>query len=97
MKKDTSLNTVLGALLLVLLAVLALLAVRRGLAPDEKDVVKAHNTVVRDSHLPGAVVVVAMFAYMLWVVFRARPGEAKTTPPAKEPSADQQVGAPPAG
>jgi hypothetical protein len=98
MKKDANLNTALGALLLILLAVLVLLALRRGLAPDEKDVVKVQREVIRDSHSRVAVVAfVALLAYVMWVVLSARREEAKVTPPASQPSANQQDRALPAG
>ena len=94
MKKDTRLNIAPGALLLILLAMLILLAIRKRLTTAEevdKAVGKVEHAVVRDSHLRVAVVVmVAFFAYITWTVLRANRGEDKAMPPAKESSASDQ-------
>jgi hypothetical protein len=94
MKKDTRLNIAPGALLLILLAMLILLAVRKGLTTTEevdKVVVKVDRNVIRDSRVRVAVVVVvALFAYVMWTALRANRGEAKAMPPAKESSASDK-------
>ena len=80
-----------GAILLILLAMLILLAVRKRLTTAEevdKVVVKVDRNVIRDSRVRVAVVVVvALFAYVMWTALRANRGEAKAMPPAKESSA----------
>jgi hypothetical protein len=68
MKKDTRLNIAPGALLLILLGILILLAVHKRLTTAEeaeKAVVKVEHHVIRDSHSPVAIIaVVALFAYV---------------------------------
>jgi hypothetical protein len=82
--------------LLVLLAVLILLAVRKRLTTAEeaeKATGKVEHVVVRDSHgRVAVVVVVGLFAYMTWTVLRANRGEAQAMPPAREASASDKQG-----
>jgi hypothetical protein len=95
MKKDSRLKIAPAALLLTLLAVLILLAIHKRLttaAEVEKAVVKVEDNVVRDSYSRVAVVaMVALFAYVMWIVLRANRGEAKEMPPAKESSARDKI------
>ena len=96
MKKDTRLNIAPGAILLILLTMLIILAVHNRLTTAEevdKAAVQLGRHVVRDSHSPITVVVmVALFAYVTWIVLRADRGEAKTTPPARESSVSDKKG-----
>jgi hypothetical protein len=94
MNKGTRFNTAPGALLLILLATLILLAVHKRLTTAEeveKAAVTVEHHAVRDSHSQVAVIaVVALFAYVTWTVLRANRGEAKAMPPAKESSASDK-------
>ena len=96
MKKDTRLNLSPGAILLILLALLMLLAVRKRLTTAkevDEAVGKVGHAAARDSHAGVAiVVVVALFAYVTWIVLRANRGEAQAMPPAMEPSASDKKG-----
>jgi hypothetical protein len=94
MKKVTRLK--IGPVaLLVLLALLTLLVVKRKHLTAEKAedeavraVVKLENTVVRDKHAAVAfLAVIALFGFVMWTALRANEGEAKAKPPAREPSA----------
>jgi hypothetical protein len=91
MTKNTPFSIAPGAILLVLLATLTLLAVQKRLTTaeeTEKAAVKVEVNVVRDSYSKVVVIaLVALFAYVIWIVLRASPGEAQSTPPAKESSA----------
>ena len=95
MKKDTRLNLSPAAILLILLAMLILLAVRKRLTTAEevdKAVSKVGHAVVHDSHSGVAiVVVVALFAYVTWTVLRANRGDAEAMPPAEESSASDKI------
>jgi hypothetical protein len=81
--------------LLVLLALLMLLVVkRRGLTAEEaqdegvRTVVKLHDTVVRDRYAAVAFLgLMALFAFVVWTALRTKEGEDKATPPASESSA----------
>jgi|SRR6516164_4579731 hypothetical protein len=93
MKKDIRFHIAPGALLLILVAMLILLAVHKRLATaDEVD--KAASKAeyqLRDSHASVAIVAVAaLFAYVAWTVLRANRGEAEAMPPAKESSANDK-------
>jgi hypothetical protein len=81
MKKDTRLKLSPGAILLILVSMLILLAVRKRLTTAEevdKAVSKVGHAVLRDSHSRAAIiVVVALFAYVTWTVLRANRREAK--------------------
>jgi hypothetical protein len=80
---------------LVLLAVLTLLAVKRKHvtaeeAVDEavRPVVKLGDTAVRDERAAVAfIVLVALFAFVTWTALRAKEGEDKAMPPARESGA----------
>jgi hypothetical protein len=93
MKKGTAPNIAPGALLLILVALLILLAVHKRLATAEeveKAVAKVEYHAVRDSHSPVAIIaVVALFAFVAWIVVRGNRGEAKALPPAKGSSASE--------
>jgi hypothetical protein len=81
--------------LLVLLALLTLLVVkRRHLTAEEaaddaaRPVVKLWDAVVRHERAAVAfIVLVALFAFVMWTALRANEGEDKAVPPAKESSA----------
>jgi hypothetical protein len=93
MKTETRFNVAAGALLMLLLALVILLALHNGLAADEveKSVVKAEENVVDDSYSTVAfVAMVAMFGYVIWTVLRADQGGAKSMPPARESSASDK-------
>jgi hypothetical protein len=85
---------------LVLLALLTLLVVkRRHLTAEEavdeaaRPVVKVGDTVVRDERAAVAVIVlVALFAFVMWTALRAKEGEDKAVPPAKESGASGTTG-----
>ena len=91
MTKNTPFSIAPGAILLVLLATLTLLAVQKRLTTaeeTEKAAVKVEVNVVRDSYSKVVVIaLVALFAYVTWTALRANRGEAKAMPPAKESSA----------
>ena len=80
---------------LVLLALLALVTVYRARHADEEPVgavVKLGDRVVHDSHATVAVVVlVALFAFVMWTALRAHEGEDKAMPPARESSASDST------
>jgi len=92
MNKDTRLNFGPSALLLIVVAVLVLLAVRKRLTTAEeveKAVAKVEYHAVRDSHSPFAILAVAaLVAFVVWTVVRANRG-GNATPPAKESSASE--------
>src|SRR6516225_8662476 len=96
MKKETRLKLSPGAILLILVAMLILLAVRKRLTTAEevdKAASKVGHAVFHDSHSRVAiVVVVALFAYVTWIVLRANREEAKAMPPAEESSANDKKG-----
>jgi hypothetical protein len=96
MKKDKRLNVAPGALLLILLGMLILLAVYKRLTTAEeveKAAVIVEHHAVRDSHSPVAVVaMVALFAYVTWTALRANRGGAKGMPPARESSPSDKKG-----
>jgi hypothetical protein len=81
--------------LLVLLALLTLLVVKRKhLTAEEAEddavrtVVKLKDTVVRDEYMAGAcLALLALFAFVTWIALRANEGEDKATAPASESSA----------
>jgi hypothetical protein len=94
MKKVTRLG--IGPVaLLVLLALLTLLVVKRkGLTAEEavaaavRAVVKLQDTVVRHEHAAVAfLALMALFAFVTWTALRANEGEDKAMPPARESSA----------
>ena len=94
MKKVTRLK--IGPVaLLVLLALLTLLVVKRkNLTAEEAEddavraVVKVEDTVVRDEYAAVAfLALVALFAFVMWTALRAKEGEHKAVPPARESSA----------
>ena len=80
---------------LVLLALLTLLVVkRRHLTAEEavdeaaQPVVKVGDTVVRDERAAVAfIVLVALFAFVMWTALRDKEGEDKAVPPAGESGA----------
>jgi hypothetical protein len=50
------------------------------------------DNVVHDSYSKVVVIaMVALFGYVIWIVLRGNPGEAKTTPPVKESSANDKT------
>jgi hypothetical protein len=85
---------------LVLLALLTLLVVkRRHLTAEEaaddaaRVGVKVGDTVVRDERAAVAVIVlVALFGFVTWTALRAKKGEDKAAPPARESSASGTTG-----
>jgi hypothetical protein len=89
MKNVTQLKIGLVALL-VLLALLTLLVVKRKhLTPEEaaddagRTVVKAENTVVRDRYaLVAVLALMALFVFVTWTAARANQGEDEAMPPA---------------
>jgi hypothetical protein len=95
MKKDTRLGFGPGAILLVLVGVLMLLAVRQGFTPHdlEKTAVKVEDNVVNDSYLKVAVIaMVVLFAYVIWTVLTAKQEGAKAVPPSRESSESDKTG-----
>jgi hypothetical protein len=93
MKKETRNNT--GAVaVLVLLALLALLVVKRiDLTAEEGEVAavrtvgKLENAIIRDERVVIAfLVLMALFAFVLWTQLRTEEGEDKAMPPAGESS-----------
>ena len=88
--------------LLVLLALLTLLVVkRRHLTAEEAEddavrvVVKLEHTVVRDAYAAVAfLALVALFAFVTWTALRAKEGEDKTMPLAGESSASDKTASP---
>jgi hypothetical protein len=88
--------------LLVLVALLTLLAVKRKYLTAEeaeadavRTVVKVEDTVVRDRHAPIAVLaLIALFGFVMWTAIQAKEGEDKPMPPAKESSADSTTPVP---
>ena len=94
MKKVTRLK--IGPVaLLVLLVLLTLLVVKRKQLTAEEAVgdavgvaVKLQDRVVRDKYATVAFVgLIALFAFVIWTALRAKEGEDKAMPPAKESSA----------
>ena len=85
--------------LLVLLALLTLLVVkRRHLTAEEAEddavrvVVKLQHTVVRDRHVAVAfVALAAIFGFVTWTALRAKEGADKALPPAGESSASDRT------
>ena len=96
MKKSTFRLVVL----LVLLALLTLLVVKRKYltAQEAEDdavraVVKLEDTVVRDDDAAVAfLALVALFGFVTWTALRAKEGEDKAVPPAKESGASGTTG-----
>src|SRR5262245_4045229 len=97
MKKQTRLK-VGPVALLVLLAVLTLLVVvkRKHLTAEEaqdgavRPVVKLRDAVVRHERAAVAfLVLVVLFGFVIWTALRAKEGEDKAMPPAKESSASE--------
>ena len=90
MTKNTPFSIAPGAILLVLLATLTLLAVQKRLTTaeeTEKAAVKVEVNVVRDSYSKVVVIaLVALFAFVTWTALRANEGEDKAMPPARESS-----------
>jgi uncharacterized membrane protein len=85
--------------LLVLLALLAYLAVhRKGETAEEAEdeaveaVVKVEEKVGRDDYVVAAFLgVTALFAFVMWTALRAKEGEDKAMPPARESSANDKT------
>jgi hypothetical protein len=94
MKKVTRLK-IAPVALLVLLALLTLLVVKRQTLTAEeaeddavRTAVKVEDTVVRDVVAAVALLaLVALFAFVTWKALRGKEGEDKPMPPAKESSA----------
>jgi hypothetical protein len=88
-------RTITPAALLLLLVMFAVLALKRQhLTAEEAEVatvqtvVEAQNTLVKDWRAAVAVLVlIAMFAFVIWTVLRAKAGEDPAKPPAEESSA----------
>jgi hypothetical protein len=80
---------------LVLLALLVLVAVYRQRHTDEEPVaaaVKLGDRAVHDRHATVAVVgLAALFAFVMWTALRAKEGEDKAMPPARESSAGDKT------
>jgi hypothetical protein len=94
MKEVTRLKILPVALLLLLVLLTLLVVKRKHLTAEEavdgavRVVVKAEDTVVRDKYAPlGFLGLTALFAFVLWTALRAKEGEGKPIPPAREPSA----------
>jgi hypothetical protein len=89
----------LVASFLVLLALIALLAIhRKGLTADEAAeegvgvVVRLEDDVFRDEYRTVATLaVIAMFAFVMWTVLRAKKEADKTMPLAKESRANNKT------
>jgi hypothetical protein len=85
--------------LLVLLALLAYLAVhRKGETVEEAEdeavevAVKLEDKVGRDAYVVAAFLgVTALFAFVKWTALRAKEGEGKAMPPARESSANDKT------
>jgi hypothetical protein len=80
---------------LVLLGLLMLLALNReGLTPEktERGAVELEDSVIHDSYATVAVVgLVALFAFVMWTALRAKEGEDKAIPPARESGASDKT------
>jgi hypothetical protein len=95
MKKESRLKVAPFALL-VLLVMLTLLVVKRvdltaeeAEVDTEREVGKLGNTLLKDGHAAVAfLVVMALFALVMWAALRANKGEDKAMPPAQESSAN---------
>jgi hypothetical protein len=84
-----------SVVLLVVLALLTLLVVKRkGLTAEQAEddavqtVVKVEDTVVRDEYVAVAfLALLALFGFVTWTALRANPGEDRATTPARESGA----------